>query len=124
MCLYAVKGYKLHYACVSCRVDFKRPAAPAGEHRCPNCGWPLLCAGHDFAPPRRRDVRGWSVVAAVLGAGLRYDGHRPCGCGREPRFRPRTRSQLRARRLAARREDLPLSATLPRPDPSTPTDDA
>ncbi|MET8980122.1 hypothetical protein ABZX85_31415 [Streptomyces sp. NPDC004539] len=120
MCFYATTFYKVHYACVACRVSFKQPAYPRREHRCPNCAGPLLCAGHDFAPPPRRDVRGWSVAAAVLGEGLRYEGRSGCGCGREPKYRPRTRAELRARRIAAEREGVALSETLSRPDPLTP----
>ncbi|MBC9714810.1 hypothetical protein H9Y04_19850 [Streptomyces sp. TRM66268-LWL] len=116
-------SYKLHYACVSCRVSFKQHAWPQREHLCPNCSGPLLCAGHDFAPPRRRDVRGWSVVAAVLGEGLRYEGLSACGCAKEPEYRPRTRAELRIRRTVATREGLPLSETLSRPDPLTPLTD-
>lgn len=48
----------------------------------------MVCAGHDFAAPRRRDSKAWTVVAAVLNAGLRYEGREPCGCGKEPKFRP------------------------------------
>ncbi len=33
VCYYAEKPYKLHYACVPCRVAFKRHSGP-GEHRC------------------------------------------------------------------------------------------
>ena len=64
----------------------------------------MVFAGHDFAAPRRRDASGWAAVAAVLAAGLRYEGFETCGCGREPKFRPRTSAQVRQRsRLAARR---------------------
>lgn len=123
MCFYAVTYYKLHYACVSCRVSFKQHAYPQREHVCPNCSQPLICAGHDFAPPPRRDVHAWSVVAAVLGEGLRYEGLSVCGCGKEPKYRPRTRSELRVRRVVAARDGLPLSETLSRPDPLTPSAD-
>ncbi|WP_017594176.1 hypothetical protein [Nocardiopsis potens] len=123
MCLYAAARYKLHYVCVSCRIGFKRHADPQREQPCPGCARPLACAGRDFAAPPRRDAAGWSVVAAVLGEGLRYEGRSVCGCTREPRYRPRTRAQLRARRDAAAREGLPLSEVLSRPDPSTPVDD-
>lgn len=122
MCFYAVTSYKLHHVCVRCRVSFKRHAR-LREQPCPNCGRPLVCAGHDFAPPRRRDVRGWAVAAAVLAEGLPYEGRTACGCAREPRYRPRTRAELRARRVVAEREGLPLSEALSRPDPSTPTED-
>jgi DNA-directed RNA polymerase subunit RPC12/RpoP len=121
VCLNAVTDHKLHYACVTCRVSFKRHPTAGRRHPCPNCGSPLACAGHDFAPPPRRDVRGWSVVAAVLGEGLRYEGRTACGCGKEPRYRPRTRAELRARRAVAAREGLPLSETLSRPDPQAPS---
>jgi hypothetical protein len=123
MCFYAMTYYKLHYACVSCRVSFKRHPDLEREHPCPNCARPLVCAGHDFAPPPRRDVRAWSAVAAVLGAGLRYEGRPVCGCGKEPKYRPRTRAEVRARRIAAAREGLPLSETLSRVDPLTPSTD-
>lgn len=106
-------SYKLHYACVSCRVSFKRhPADEGREHACPNCARPLLCAGHDFAPPPRRDARAWSVVAAVLAEGLRYEGRSPCGCTREPEPRPRTRAELRADRIAAERAGVSLAERL------------
>ncbi|SBT90329.1 hypothetical protein GA0115233_101766 [Streptomyces sp. DI166] len=113
-------SYKLHYACLSCRVSFKRHADPRREHMCPNCSGPLTCAGHDFAPPRRRDVRKWAAVAAVLGEGLRYEGRTACGCGKEPKYRPRTRAEVRVRRTVAAREGLALSEALSRPDPLTP----
>ncbi|MFG2429529.1 hypothetical protein [Streptomyces sp. NPDC048590] len=119
MCHYAEKSYKLHYACVPCRVSFKRhPASVPEGHRCPRCSGPVLCAGHDFAAPRRRNTKAWTVVAAVLGAGLRYEGLEPCGCGRRPEFRPRTRAQLRARRIAAARTGAPLAEMLRREDPA------
>ncbi|MFJ3660746.1 hypothetical protein ACIPPM_09770 [Streptomyces sp. NPDC090119] len=121
MCFYAMAQYKPHYACVSCRISFKQAAYAADRaRRCPNCAGPLVCAGYDFAPPPRRDVRAWSVVAAVLGEGLRYEGRDACGCGKEPKYRPRTRAELRARRVVAAREGLPLAETLSRPEPSTP----
>ncbi|MFF0740045.1 hypothetical protein ACFYVL_06550 [Streptomyces sp. NPDC004111] len=124
MCLYAVVSHTPHYACVSCRVSFKR-SVPAGRVApCQNCARPLVHAGHDFAPPRRRDVRAWSVVAAVLAAGLRYEGRSACGCDKEPRSRPRTRRELRVRRTAAARQGIPLAEALARPDPWSPADDA
>ncbi|CAL9325313.1 hypothetical protein [Streptomyces sp. SudanB182_2057] len=119
MCTYAFVHYKLHYACVSCRIGFKRHPRDGG-HTCPRCAAPLLCAGHDFATPRRNDRKAWSVVAAVLGAGLRYEGFEPCGCGRDPKFRPRTRAQVRARRLVAARTGVPLAELLGRADPLAP----
>ncbi|ONM48060.1 hypothetical protein B0T44_10275 [Nocardia donostiensis] len=76
----------------------------------------MLCAGHDFAAPPHRDTRAWSVVAAVVGTGLRYEGFEPCGCGREPKYRPRTRAELRARRMFAARNTVPLDDALARPD--------
>ncbi|MEU9114374.1 hypothetical protein AB0D04_21940 [Streptomyces sp. NPDC048483] len=123
MCRYAVTMYKMHHACVTCRVSFKRHPDPERADRCPNCAGPLICAGRDFAPPPRRDTRAWSVVAAVLGEGLRYEGRSVCGCVKEPKYRPRTRAELRARRVAAARAGLPLAETLSRVDPLTPTAD-
>ncbi|MFE6888922.1 hypothetical protein [Streptomyces sp. NPDC057694] len=123
MCFYGEVYYKLHYVCVSCRVSFKRHTYPQREQPCPNCARPLVCAGHDFAPPRRRDARGWSVVAAVLAAGLRYEGRSACGCDREPRFRPRTRSELRARQAVAARDGLAHAEVFARVDPWAPSGD-
>ncbi|WP_406863948.1 hypothetical protein ABZO31_27355 [Streptomyces sp. HUAS MG47] len=115
MCVYAMTSYKLHYACVSCRVSFKRhPPEPDTRHSCPNCSAPLLCAGHDFAAPPRRDTRAWSVVAALLAEGLRYEGRTTCGCSREPKPRPRSRAELRADRTAAERAGVPLAELLGR----------
>lgn len=105
--------------CVACRVSFKQHADSQRQHVCPNCARPLICAGRDFAAPPRSDVRRWSVVAAVLGEGLRYEGRSVCGCGKEPKYRPRTRAELRVRRIIAARDGLPLSQVLARPDPLT-----
>lgn len=93
MCFWGFHDYKLHYACVGCRLSFKQ--VRASEHVCPRCGEPLQCAGHDFAPPPRRDAGAWSAVAAVLAEGLRYEGREACGCGKEPKYRPGTRAELR-----------------------------
>lgn len=102
MCTYAFVDYKVHYVCVACRRSFKRPWQPGHEPPCPRCARPTRYAGHDFAAPRRGDERRWRAVAAVLEAGLRYEGFEPCGCGRDPKPRPRTGAEVRARRLAAR----------------------
>lgn len=69
-------------------------------------------AGHDFAAPRRRDDGGWAAVDAVLGAGLTYDGFVTCGCQHNPQFRPRTRSQVRAMRVAAERDGRSLAEVI------------
>ncbi|MFC6012292.1 hypothetical protein [Nocardia lasii] len=116
MCTYGLMQYKLHYACVACRVSFKRfqPSADTA-HRCPRCAAQMQCAGHDFAAPRRIDSRAWSVVGAVLDAGLRYEGFEPCGCGHEPKSRPRSRARLRARRAHAARHGIPLAEALALP---------
>ncbi|WP_369182429.1 hypothetical protein [Streptomyces sp. Y1] len=57
MCAYAFDHDTLHYACVECRISFKRHPGATG-HSCPRC------------------------------AGPRFEGFEPCGCGREPKFRP------------------------------------
>jgi hypothetical protein len=92
---------------VSCRISVKRHLGDAG-HTCPRRTGPLLCAGHDFAAPRRSNRKAWSVVVVVLNAGLRCEGFESCGCGRDPKFRPRTRAQLRARRIVGARAGTPL----------------
>ena len=120
MCLYAFVDYKTHYVCVECRLSFKRHTTPGRAQPCGRCGAALRAAGRDFAAPPRRDAKAWSVVAAVLDEGLRYEGRSPCGCFREPRYRPRTRAQLRARQAAAVRTDVPLAEALSRPEPSEP----
>ncbi|MFB7233828.1 hypothetical protein ACFCXK_03505 [Streptomyces sp. NPDC056269] len=119
MCLYAEKSYKTHVVCVPCRVAFKRHPEHGG-HPCPRCSGPMVCAGRDFAAPRRRDTKAWTVVAAVLDAGLRYEGRGTCGCARNPAFRPRTRAQVRIRRITAERTGAPLADVLGRADPQTP----
>ncbi|WP_280424975.1 hypothetical protein [Nocardia carnea] len=109
--------YRTHYVCPACRVSQKRWAPMSHNGRaeppcCPRCSTEMRNAGHDFAAPRRHDNAGWSVVAAVLAAGLRYDGYEPCGCGREPKSRPRTRAELRARLDHATRHGFPPAEAL------------
>ncbi|GAA2086011.1 hypothetical protein GCM10009759_06360 [Kitasatospora saccharophila] len=120
MCYHASNGALGHYVCVACRLSFKGSPWPIRKQVCPGCRGELVFAGHDFAAPRRRDTKAWSVVAAVLAEGLTYD-HRPgCGCTRLPSFRPRTRAQVRARRRAAERLGVPLAVALARRDALTP----
>ena len=116
MCRYAETPYKVHYVCVPCRRSSKH-SWDGGQHPCPSCRAPMLFAGHDFAAPRRRDDSGWAPVAAVLTAGLRYEGFESCGCSREPKFRPRTRAQVRQRRRLAARNGVPIADALAARDP-------
>ena len=116
MCRYAESPYKVHYVCVPCRRSSKHPWDGA-DHPCPRCRVPMLFAGHDFAAPRRRDASGWTAVAAVLSAGLRYEGFQTCGCSREPKFRPRTSAQVRQRRRLADRRGVAIADMLAARDP-------
>lgn len=77
----------------------------------------MVFAGHDFAAPRKTDDRRWAAVAAVLDAGLRYDGFEPCGCSREPKYRPRSSAQVRARRRVGARMELTDAEALSLRDP-------
>jgi hypothetical protein len=108
--------YKVHYVCLPCRRCFKF-AWDAAKHLCPECAIPMINAGHDFAAPRRNDKSGWAAVAAVLSAGLRYDGFETCGCSRQPKFRPRTSAQVRARRRIAAKTGTSEVAALATRDP-------
>ncbi len=120
MCYHAFNGAFRHYVCVACRLAFKGSTWPIRKRVCPGCRGQLAFAGYDFAAPRRRDTKAWSVVATVLAEGLTYD-HRPgCGCSRLPSFRPRTQAQVRVRQRAAERLGLPLPVTLARRDAFTP----
>ncbi|MEV5750680.1 hypothetical protein AB0L00_22900 [Actinoallomurus sp. NPDC052308] len=105
MCRYAMVVYKVHYVCVPCRQSHKYPW-DGREHLCPRCRTPMTYAGHDFAAPRRADDRRWAAVAAVLAAGLRYEGFEMCGCGHDPKYRPRTATEVRARLRAGTRAGL------------------
>jgi len=116
MCRYAETPYKVHYVCVPCRRSGKHPWDGA-QHLCTSCRAPMVFAGHDFAAPRRRDDSGWAAVAAVLTAGLRYEGFETCGCSRQPKFRPRTPAQIRQRRRLAARHGLPIAEALAARDP-------
>ena len=116
MCTYGFVAYKVHYVCAPCRQSFKYPWDGA-EHRCPRCRTPMVYAGHDFAAPRRADDRRWAAVEAVLGAGMRYDGFEACGCGREPKHRPRTGAEVRSRRRVGAREGLTDITALSLVDP-------
>ncbi|GIF47173.1 hypothetical protein DFJ67_7202 [Asanoa ferruginea] len=116
MCRYAETPYKVHYVCVPCRSSSKQPWDGVA-HPCTRCRAPMVLAGHDFAAPRRRDASGWTAVAAVLAAGLRYEGFEVCGCGREPKFRPRSSAQVRQRRRLAVRRGIPIADMLATRDP-------
>jgi hypothetical protein len=116
MCRYAETVYKVHYLCVPCRRSHKYPWDGA-EHRCTSCRQPMVFAGHDFATPPRRDDSGWAAVAAVLDAGLRYEGFTVCGCPREPKRRPRTSARVQTRRRVAQRVGVPEARRPDRPRP-------
>jgi hypothetical protein len=102
--------------CVPCRKSSKYPWDGA-EHLCPECRALMVFAGHDFAAPRRRDKSGWAAVAAVLDAGLRYEGFETCGCSRDPGFRPRSSAQVRERRRLADRAGVNVAVMLAARDP-------
>jgi hypothetical protein len=116
MCRYAETPYKVHYVCVPCRRSSKQPWDGV-THPCVRCRAPMVLAGHDFAAPRRRNASGWAAVAAVLAAGLRYEGFETCGCGHEPKFRPRTSAQVRQRRRLAARRGVAIAEMLAARDP-------
>lgn len=105
MCRYAYFPDKVHWVCVTCRYSAKDHPNREGR-KCPRCLQSMRYAGHDFAAPRRSNNSAWAVVAEVLGNGLTYDGFERCGCGREPKFRPRTKSQVSARMRKAAREGV------------------
>lgn len=117
MCRYALTTYKVHYVCVPCRQSHKYLWGRE-EHLCTRCRAPMVCAGHDFAAPRKTNDSGWAAVAAVLATGMRYDGFEFCGCGREPKYRPRSSAEVRARRQVAARKGLSEAETLSLRDPS------
>lgn len=117
MCRYSLQTYKVHYVCTRCRKSHKY-AWDGAEHRCPLCRRPMAHAGHDFAAPRRQDDSGWAAVAAVLEAGLRYEGFQTCGCGQDPKPRPRKAADVRIRRRLAQRNGLSEIDALKAPDPS------
>ncbi|CRK59844.1 hypothetical protein [Alloactinosynnema sp. L-07] len=116
MCRYAEIIYKVHYVCVPCRRSNKY-AWDGAVHLCTSCRRPMIFAGHDFAAPPRRDESGWDAVAAVLGAGLRYEGFELCGCGRTPQSRPRTGALVRVRRQLAERSGKSDAEALAARDP-------
>lgn len=117
MCTYAMVTYKVHYVCVPCRHSHKF-LWDGAEHLCTRCRTPMVYAGHDFAAPRKTDGRRWAAVAAVLGAGLRYDGFELCGCSKDPKYRPRTGAQVRARRRMAAHKGLTEAEALALRDPA------
>jgi hypothetical protein len=78
----------------------------------------MIFAGHDFAAPRKTKGRHWAAVAAVLEAGLRYDGFETCGCSRDPKYRPRTSAQVQARQRVAIRKGLTPAEALQLRDPT------
>jgi hypothetical protein len=112
MCRYAIP-YKPHYVCLACRSSFKQDPLPPRAHPCPRCHAPMINAGFDLAVPRRKDKAAWKALEAVLQSGLTFHS---CGCG-GPGHRPRTSAEVRTRRLAAQRLDLPEQAVLQRADP-------
>jgi hypothetical protein len=99
MCRYSTIRYKPHLACFVCRRAFRRrlKADIEGQTldmpaRCPECGGLAADMGLDFAPPPRRDVRAWALLAELFEAGITFHC---CGCS-GPGYRPRDPAKLRA----------------------------
>lgn len=72
--------------------------------RCPDCGAQMEDLGHDFRPPRRRDIAAWRAVEQAHELGHLFLG---CGCygpGFVPSSRAEYRSYLRERRTQFQRE--------------------
>lgn len=117
VCYYAQVHYKFHYVCTACRVNVKRfPDRSLLDPPRPRCRRPLVVAGRDFAAPRRGDDVGWRAVEAVLAAGLCYEDRSVCGRSREPKYRPRSVSQVRVRLRIAARTGQPVAQALAAPD--------
>ena len=97
MCRYGEHRYKEHYACFACRKAWKPLGASTASARpatttCPDCGGPTAAMGLDFAPPKRRDEKAWSTVAALYEVGITFHS---CGCS-GPGYRPRAPGELAA----------------------------
>ncbi|MFF2949842.1 deoxyxylulose-5-phosphate synthase [Kitasatospora sp. NPDC057965] len=103
-------GYtRTSYVCLPCRASYKQHHGwESEERRCPRCAGTLVYAGSGFAAPPRRDVAAWRTVTLLLNAGI---GFPKTSCG-EPRYRPRTRREVRERRLWAHRSGEPLERAL------------
>ncbi len=109
------------------------PASPAASASSGSPGQrrpavPELRPGARLRGPRlraspRRDTDAWSAVAAVLGAGLRYEGLEPCGCGKRPRFRPRTGAGGPGPPGRGGPHRVPVAEALARRDPAVPEED-
>jgi hypothetical protein len=112
MCRYTFSGpYKDHNVCFHCRKMFK------GVLICPQCGKPTHNLGLDFKVPKQDDVKQWRKVELLYAHGIRFAS---CGCGpgyrpatlneaqrcfvkHATRKRPKTKSEKKAAKVAARR---------------------
>lgn len=69
----------VHYACLDCRVSFKKPRtdlsreAETAVFPCPNCGSPLQYMGRSFKAPRRTAVVQWRKLALLIQHGYRFE---------------------------------------------------
>ena len=69
----------VHYACLECRVSFKKPRtdmigeAETADFPCPNCKNRLQYMGRSFQAPRRTAVAQWRKVALLIQRGYRFD---------------------------------------------------
>jgi hypothetical protein len=73
------------WVCLTCRKMFRPYLAHGPEAQrlaervtaCPQCRLPMRAVGRYFQPPRREAVAQWRKVAALLDAGVTFDGYQP-----------------------------------------------
>jgi len=88
MCRYSPDNPKNHYACLDCRITFKKHG---GEYPCPKCGKIMVALGRDFKAPRKQNKAQWDKVRKLFEAGFDFDS---CGCD-GPGYRPKYRADVK-----------------------------
>lgn len=78
MCRYQGCPYKGHWACFSCRKQFKdydRKTPNSGK--CPQCGEMMTQMGLDFKPPLKSKIKEWNLLKEMAESGKTFGS---CGC--------------------------------------------
>ena len=69
----------VHYACLTCRIAFKKPSVDLlGKideacFPCPECQRPMQYMGRSFKAPRRNATRQWKKVSLLIQHGFRFE---------------------------------------------------
>lgn len=62
-----------HWTCFDCRKSFAKEPLTEGARKCPECAQPMTDMGAYFEPPRKLNVKRWTVMKVLADYGYKFN---------------------------------------------------